>query len=117
MLTLSLIFIALIVKVISKMLIDLDDAHYLVKEKIKDIHDEKERYKNFVEDLGDRYFAYRHNLRGDIEYLSDNAQNILGVKNQDLLSNNFKESIHWSKESLENSVPMIRRLIRKKHFI
>jgi len=114
MLTLSLIFIGLIVKMISKMLIDLDDAQYLVKEKTKDINEEKERYKNFVEDLGDRYFAYRHNLRGDIEYLSDNAQNILGVKNQDLLSNNFKKSINWSKESLENSVSMIKRLIRKK---
>ena len=116
MLVLSLVLIGFVVRVVSKMLIDLDDAHHLVESKTKDIHDEKERYKNLIEDLGDKYFAYRHNLRGKIEYISDNAQNIFEKRDEDLLFKNFKDIASWNDGSLERARPVLKQLIRKKVF-
>ncbi len=61
----------------------------------------KEKYESIVEDLGDKFFAYRMNTELKFVYFSKNMENILGISPDQALGKTFEEILEWTGDSLE----------------
>jgi PAS domain S-box-containing protein len=74
--------------------------------------EQKEQFQNFIEDLGDNFFSYRHDPQGNFTYLSGNVEAILGVKKEDLLGNSFVNALEWTGSSLEKALTEMEVLLK-----
>jgi diguanylate cyclase (GGDEF)-like protein/PAS domain S-box-containing protein len=67
----------------------------------KKLIEAKEKYESIVEDLGDKFFAYRMNADFKFVYFSKNMENVLGISPDQALGKSFNEILEWTGDSLE----------------
>lgn len=71
------------------------------KKKEKELISQRQQFKNFIEYLGSNIFAYRHDLNGNLYYLSKNFENIMGLNLEHALGKSYESIVNWDKNSLD----------------
>ena len=62
---------------------------------------EREKLNSLINDMGERFVVYSHDLEGLMLYVSNGVKTVFGISSSDILGKNFKEAINWSGDSLK----------------
>jgi PAS domain S-box-containing protein len=55
----------------------------------------------FLESLGPNFVTYRHDLQGELIFVSQNFENVFGTPLESVINKNFATQIAWTQESLD----------------
>jgi len=75
------------------------------------LHESQKKYQSLVEDVGSKFVIYSHNLNGELLYVSDCVENVLGLSKEFVMGKNWGAVINWLPGILEQAQDKVHQLV------
>ena len=77
----------------------------------RSLHESQKKYQSLVEDVGNKFVIYSHNLNGELLYVSDGVENVLGLSKELVIGQNWGAVINWLPGILEQAQDKVLQLV------
>ncbi len=77
----------------------------------KELQTSRKKYQQLVDDIGDNFVIYSHDLEGKLFYVSNGITSLFGVSKEEVVGKSYGELFAWTQESLDASRREIERLL------
>jgi len=74
------------------------------------LHESQKRYQELLDDVGEKFVIYSHNLNGELLYVSDGVENVLGLSKEFVMGKNWETLVNWLPRILEQAQDKITQL-------
>jgi|GEM_PF-861407 len=71
----------------------------------------EKKYASLVEDLGDKFFIYSHDLEGVLQYVGPGFESVMGKKVAEVVGQKWMNLFEWSEESTQKAFTSIEKMI------
>ena len=75
------------------------------------LHESQKRYQDLLDGVGEKFVIYSHNLSGEMLYVSDGIENVLGISKEFVLGQNWGTLINWLPDVLEQTQEKIIQMV------
>ncbi|MGK7931858.1 MAG: diguanylate cyclase [Microcystaceae cyanobacterium] len=77
-----------------------------------DLEKAKEKYKRLVDEIGHQFLVYSYDLSLNITYVSNNFEEIFGMRKEAIMGQKWPDTIDWLPDDLEESL-VFTQLVRE----
>ena len=81
------------------------------KRALDELRGSEEKFRRLVEDLGDRFCLFRHDLEGGMTYLSPGFEALFGLPIDRAIGRNWRHMLDWAAGSMPETEHHLSRLI------
>jgi len=74
------------------------------------LHESQKRYQELLDGVGEKFVIYSHNLSGELLYVSDGVENVIGFPKEFVIGKNWGTLINWLPGILEQAQEKIAQL-------
>jgi len=78
----------------------------------QNLQESEAKFRRLVEDLGDRFCLFQHDLEGNVTYLSPSAQSMLGVDVEKTVGESWRVALDWEEGAVARAEEHIALLVR-----
>ncbi len=80
----------------------------------QELEKSREKFQRLIDDIGNEFVIFSHQLSGELIYVSDGVESIFGLKKQDIIGLPWQNSVRWYQSDVDKALEQHQALVQGK---